>query len=132
MGSAGGRRGGQRFANGVAALAGVLFVVLGAWAMAAPESFFDRLAQFEPYNQHFLQDIGAFQIGLGAVLLLASWWPRGGALGVALLGVGVGSAAHFVSHLVGIDLGGTPEVDLPFFGIVTVVLLVAGAAHARR
>jgi hypothetical protein len=42
--------------------------------MVDPRSFFTALAAFEPYNQHFIQDIGAFQIGLGAVLLLAGVW----------------------------------------------------------
>lgn len=37
-----------------------------------PNPFFEQLAWFEPYNQHFIQDIGAFQIGLGVVLLIAA------------------------------------------------------------
>jgi hypothetical protein len=81
----------------VATVVGVFLAVGGVWAMVAPESFFDTAATFEPYNQHFLQDIGAFQIGLGAVLLLAVW-VSADALTVALLGVGVGGLAHAVSH----------------------------------
>jgi hypothetical protein len=38
----------------------------------------------------------------------------------------LGSAAHVVSHAVGHDLGGTPAVDIPFFSILTVLLLTAG------
>jgi hypothetical protein len=49
-----------------------VFLVFGAWAFADPESFFDEVATFEPYNQHLIQDVGAFQIGLGAVLLIAA------------------------------------------------------------
>jgi hypothetical protein len=30
-----------------------------------PHSFYDNVATFEPYNRHFLHDIGAFTIGLG-------------------------------------------------------------------
>jgi len=109
----------------VALVGGVAFVALGLWAMVDPLSFFDALAVFEPYNQHFLQDISAFQVGLGAVLLLAST-PRADALAVALVGVGVGAALHVVSHVIGRDLGGTPETDIPAFAVMAILLLVAG------
>ena len=57
---------GNRLPRAVAVILGVAFVALGGWAMVDPRSFFAALAAFEPYNQHFLQDIGAFQVGLGA------------------------------------------------------------------
>ena len=116
----------------VALAGGLAFLALGVWAMADPESFFDRVATFDPYNQHFVQDIGAFQIGLGVVLLLAVREGRPDALAVALLGVGIGSAAHVVSHVIGRDLGGSPETDIPVFTVVTVVLLAAGVAQWSR
>jgi hypothetical protein len=78
----------------------------------------------------FLQDIGAFQIGLGAVLLLAVAAPRA-ALAATLLGVGIGSAAHAVSHVIGRHLGGTPASDIPLFTFITLLLLVAGAGQWR-
>lgn len=113
----------------VAVLAGVSFVGLGAWAMVDPGSFFSSIAMFEPYNKHFVQDIGAFQIGLGAVLLLGAAAPRIDGLAVALLGVGIGSTFHFLSHLVGGEHGGVPERDIPLFGVAALVLLAAGAWH---
>jgi hypothetical protein len=116
----------------IAAAVGGFLAVFGLWAMLAPKSFFDAFAEFDPYNQHFLQDIGAFQIGLGAVLLLAALRPAVGALAVALVGVGIGSAAHVISHAVGTDLGGRPAVDIPFFGASTGLLLVAGVLLWRR
>jgi hypothetical protein len=117
----------------VAAVAGGLsFLVLGLWAMVDPESFFEQVADFEPYNQHFLQDIGAFQIGLGAILLLAALLGGADALLAGLLGAAIGSAAHLVSHAVGHDLGGTPETDIPFFAIVTVVLLAGAMVRWRQ
>ena len=111
----------------VAMVGGIGFVALGAWAMVDPRSFFDALATFDPYNQHFLQDIGAFQIGLGTVLLLAAISARADGLTVALVGVGVGAAFHTVSHIVGHDLGGTPESDIPVFTAMSALLLAAGA-----
>ena len=110
----------------VAIAGGAGFVALGAWAMVDPSSFFEALARFEPYNQHFLQDIGAFQIGLGVVLLLAGLPVRADGLTVALLGVGVGAALHAVSHVLGRDLGGVPERDIPAFAVLAAALLAAG------
>lgn len=115
-----------------AALAGAFgFLAAGLWALLAPWSFFTSLATFEPYNPHLIHDVGAFQIGLGAVLLLAAFPERINGLAAALLGVGVGAAAHVVSHLIDIDLGGTPATDIPTLSILALVLLAAGSAHAR-
>jgi hypothetical protein len=73
----------------VAVVGGAGFVAAGVWAMLDPRSFFGAVARFEPYNQHFLQDVGAFQVGLGVVLLLAGLSGRANGLTVALVGVGV-------------------------------------------
>ncbi len=117
-----------RFPQIIAVLAGVFFVVAGAWALAAPRSFFETLAVFEPYNRHFIHDIGAFQIGLGAVLLLGVL-VRDGLL-VALAGVGVAAVLHVVSHLLDRGIGGEPATDIPFFGLVAALLVAAAAARA--
>lgn len=116
----------------VAVAAGVFFLGAGVWAMAAPSSFFESAALFEPYNQHFIQDIGAFQIGLGAVLVLAAVDRNGSALSAALLGAGLGAAAHVVSHVVGSELGGQPEVDIPTFSVVGGLLVAGGIVERRR
>lgn len=123
---------GQRFPRIVALAGGVILSALGVWAMADPRGFFDALATFEPYNQHFIQDIGAFQLGLGAVLLLAGAMPRADSLAMALLGVGAGAALHAFSHTIGHDLGGTPETDIPVFTILAGLLLGAGAVRWRH
>lgn len=120
----------NRFPKVVAIGGGLFFLLFGIWAMADPESFYD-LATFEPYNQHFLQDIGAFQIGLGAVLILATLRPTLESLTLALLGTGIGGAAHAVSHIIGRDLGGNPSRDIPLFVIVAALLLGAGAWQLR-
>ena len=122
----------DRIPRAVAIVGGVTFIAVGVWAMVDPVSFFEAIATFEPYNQHFVQDLGAFQIGLGAVLLLAGVPGRADGLTVALVGVGVGAALHAVSHIVGRDLGGTPETDIPLFGAMAVLLLAAGALRWRH
>lgn len=114
-----------------AGLGGFLLLGLGAWAMVAPESFFNMIALFEPYNAHFIQDIGAFQIGMGVVLLLAGYITSD-ALTAALLGIGVGALAHVVSHLIGIDAGGNPSVDLPGLSVLAVILLLGGWIRRKQ
>lgn len=116
----------------VAVLGGAGFLLFGLWALLAPQSFFDQLATFEPYNRHFVHDIGAFQLGLGAVLLLPTLFaPRVDAVTAALVGVGIGAVAHVVSHLLDIGEGGTPATDIPTFTLLAGVLLVAGIARMR-
>jgi hypothetical protein len=115
---------GSRFARAVAAVTGALFLVAGLWAFSTPASFFEAVATFEPYNVHLIRDIGAFQIGIGAVLVLAVL--VGDALLSALAGAGAGAMFHLVGHLMDRELGGDPSVDIPAFGL-TAVLLVAAA-----
>ncbi len=113
----------------VAIIGAFAFLLTGAFAMAAPRAFFDAVAVFDPYNQHFVQDIGAFNLGLGAVLVLASR-PAADALFSALAGAATGAGAHVLSHLIGMDLGGTPAIDLPIFAGTALVL--GWAALVRR
>jgi hypothetical protein len=125
---------GEALPRVVAIVSGIGFVALGVWAMADPHSFFEAVARFEPYNQHFLQDVGAFQVGLGLVLLLAGLSSRADGLTVALIGVGAAATLHTVSHIVGRDLGGVPNRDIPTFALIAAILLAAGGwrwRHAR-
>jgi hypothetical protein len=66
-------------------------------------------------------------VGLGAVLLLASFRMRADALCVALAGVGIGAALHAVSHIVSRDLGGKPDSDIPVIVGIALVTLAAAA-----
>ena len=119
----------RRRIRAVTLLGGIVFVVFGLWAFFSPQSFFDTLATFEPYNPHLVRDIGAFQVGLGAVLLLVAILPD--AHGAALLGVGVGGAFHAVGHVIDRDLGGSPGTDIPIFSVIAALLLWAGIAQLR-
>ena len=117
-----GTRSAERFVRLVA-------VGVGVWAFVAPRSFFDNAATFEPYNTHLIRDIGAFQLGLGAVLLLGVWVRD--ALLAALAGVAVGAVAHLVGHIVDRDAGGQPVVDIALFGLIAGLLVVATVVRAR-
>jgi hypothetical protein len=123
------RRWGPRL---VATMGGVFFLGSGLWAMVAPEGFFEAAATFEPFNAHLIRDVGAFMVGLGAVLLQAAARPAVEALAVALCGAGVGAVAHTLSHVVDRDLGGTPAVDIPVWTLLSLVLLWAGVVRWRH
>ena len=122
----------DRFPRMIARVGGGLLLAFGLWAMAGPRSFFDSLATFDPYNQHLIQDLGALQIGLGVVLLVAALVSPSDGLLTGLVGVGAAMAAHAVSHAVGLDLGGTPKVDIPMFAMLGGLLLGGGLVRWRQ
>ena len=80
-------------------------------------------------RRHLIRDIGTFQLGLGAVLLLASRLRD--TLLVALTGVAIGATAHTAAHIIDRDLGGQPALDIPAFGLITILLIAAAAARHR-
>ncbi len=117
-----------RFTTIVLVLAVLFFLASGIWAFAAPHSFYDQLATFPPYNRHLLHDIGAFQIGIGAALLLALRWTD--ARFVVLAGAAAGASVHLVSHIIDHDLGGK-DTDVFGLGALAILLLVAAALRWR-
>lgn len=118
----------DRLARLIAAAVGLLLVALGAWAMADPQSFFEQLADFPPYNEHLFHDVGAFQIGIGATLLLA-FYVRDSLL-LALEGAGIGAVLHAVSHIIDRDLGG--RTTDPWALSLLALVIVAGALLRAR
>lgn len=114
----------------VTLLGGLVFLLFGAWGFVEPRSFFDAVAVFEPYNAHFVRDIGAFQFGLGAVLVLIV--VASDAHAAALLGVAAGSGLHAVGHVIDRELGGTPATDIPTFAVIALVLAWAGYRRLQR
>lgn len=112
----------------IAALGGVTLLAFGLWAFLDPRSFYDGVAVWPPFNEHFIHDIGAFQIGLGSTLLLAL--VRGDALFVALVGVGGGAAVHAAAHWIDRDLGG--KSSDPWVMTALATLLLAAAVLRQR
>lgn len=113
----------------IAGAAGISFLLIGLWGFFDPRSFFDSLAVFEPFNGHFIRDIGAFQAGLGAVLLLGILLHD--TLLVTLSGVSIGAALHAISHVLDRNEGGDPSRDIPFFALIAVLLTAAAVVRAR-
>jgi hypothetical protein len=118
------RRLGQPYVAAVLAVAGAGMLAAGLWAGVAPRSF-ARFVAF-PYHEHFLHDLGAFQLGIGVTLLLALAWRDAAA--VALAGFLVANSLHVVSHAVDQELGGRASDP---YAIGAVSLLVAAALVLR-
>lgn len=116
----------DRFVRAALILSAVSMLVPGVWAFLAPTNFAREIALFDPYNRHYLHDVGAFQIGLGIAALMALRW-RNGAV-VALGGLLVANAAHTVSHAVDRNLGGRPT-DIPI--LLALAALAAAGLLAR-
>ncbi len=114
----------QPAVTAVVAVAALFMLVFGVWSFVWPESF-ASFVQF-PYHRHFLHDLGAFQIGIGAALVMALRWQD--AIAVTLAGFVVATAVHAVSHLIDIALGGRTTDWL----ILAVMALIAAAALAAR
>jgi len=113
----------QQAVRVVAFAVGAFNLMLGVWAFIHPASFFERLAAFPPYNHHLLHDIGAFQVGVGAVLLAALRVRD--ALLAALIGAGAASVLHAASHIIDRDLGGRATDPIGVSLIAAAVLLAA-------
>ena len=112
----------------VGTLSGGVMVGLGAWCLAAPRSFAAWIA-FAPYNEHLVHDLGAFQVGIGATVLLALVWHD--SLGVALSGFIAASSIHAVNHAVDRHLGGH-DTDSVLLCVLTALAALGLASHIRR
>ena len=99
----------------------------GVWALGWPETFSDAVA-FPPHR-HFVHDVGAFQLGIGATLALAAIWADAAA--TALAGYAVGAAAHTVTHMVDADLGGAAW-QTSAIGLSTALAAAAFVARWRQ
>jgi hypothetical protein len=86
-------------------LAALMMLVAGAWCWLDPASF--AAATNWPEHEHFLHDAGAFQLGIGVMLLAALWWRD--VLAVVLLGAAFTNGLHAVNHVMDLDLGGRPS-----------------------
>lgn len=110
-------------------LAGLFYLVFGIWAFAAPESFADNIANFPPYNEHLIHDLGAFQIGLGVAALAGALLSD--ALAAALAGVAAASIMHGISHIMDHHLGGRTS-DPWTVSLIGLLVLLAFLFVARR
>ena len=109
------------------AVVGLITAGIGVWCLISPLSFAEAV-QF-PAHEHFLHDVGAFQVGLGVGLLLALIWSD--ALATVLAGYIVANTIHTVNHVVDLHLGGSPAQAWAL-GAVSVALVVAFLIRLRQ
>jgi PPOX class probable F420-dependent enzyme len=109
------------------ALVGLANVGIGIWCLIDPGSFAESVG-FEAH-EHFLHDVGAFQLGLGVTLLLALIWSD--ALATALAGFIVANIVHTVNHMMDLDLGGS-AAQAWLLGAVSAALVVAFVLRLRQ
>lgn len=109
------------------ALLGLLAAAAGVWALMWPDSFSEAV-NFPPHR-HFLHDIGAFQLGIGVSLLLATIWAD--AMAVTLAGYLVGGVVHTVVHTVDAHLGGS-AAQTWLIGLSSLLAAVALVVRSRQ
>jgi PPOX class probable F420-dependent enzyme len=114
------QRAGQGFVVAVTGLSGLSMLGAGVWALVWPRDFADAV-QF-PDSEHFLHDLGAFQIGVGLGLLLALVWRD--ALAAALAAFAVLNTIHAANHAADLDIGGR-ESDVWLLAALSVLVVLA-------
>jgi PPOX class probable F420-dependent enzyme len=123
----GARDGDRVFVRVVLVGTGAFMLGFGVWCLVSTHAF-ARFVNF-PYNQHFIHDAGAFQIGIGATLVLAAAWADAAA--VALAGFFVGNTVHVVNHVVDLGVGGH-GADPRGLGLLSVLSLAALVVRMRQ
>lgn len=117
-------------------------LVAGAWAVAAPRSWFDTfpgwaphlVAAHPPFNDHLATDAGAGLLAAGVLAAVALVVPRREVVLTAMLGVGAFVLPHAVFHVLHpAGALSTFEDALNSVSLVAVVVLTAAVAvHTWR
>jgi len=55
----------------ILAVLGLYHLLLGVAMVAAPRTFFDDVATYGAFNDHYIRDVASFYLALGVVLLVA-------------------------------------------------------------
>jgi hypothetical protein len=116
---------GGALVTALVALVGVSIMVPGFWSWLAPASF-ARAVNFE-LHEHYLHDLGVFQIGIGVTVLSALRWSD--ALTVALIGFLTANTLHAANHAMDLSLGGHLADG---FALAALSIVAAVALYLRR
>jgi PPOX class probable F420-dependent enzyme len=109
------------------AAVGLSTIAAGIWCLVDPRSFAE-FVKFD-FHEHFLHDVGAFQLGLGITLLLAL--IRADALATALAGFIVANTVHTVNHVMDLDQGGS-AAEAWLLGAISIALVAAFVLRLRQ
>jgi len=82
-------------------------LTVGLWALLVPRSFYDGfplpgrewVSTLGPYNEHLVRDVGALNLALGVLLLLAAPLLERRLVQVSLVAYLVYAVPHFIFHL---------------------------------
>jgi hypothetical protein len=80
----------------VVAIAGLTHLLVGLAMLLAPMWFFVTIGTFPPFNRHYTGDMGAFQLALGAGLLVAARTRARQRLLIA--SAAAGNLLHMLNH----------------------------------
>ncbi len=82
-------------------------LVVGVWALLVPRSFYDDfplpgrawVSTLGPYNEHLVRDVGALNLALGVLLVLAAALLERRLVQASLVAYLAYAVPHFVFHL---------------------------------
>lgn len=101
---------------------------LGLLGLLAPGTFFDEIGTYAPQNDHYIGDLGAYNVAAGFGVAMAAMRPE---WRVPILVVGaVLNGLHAVNHL--FDIGEASSDAKGVFDTIALALLAAGSAYLAR
>ena len=131
----------RRFLRPGLILLTVFAVIVGAWALFSPRSFYDDfpggdrawVSALPPYNEHLVRDVGALNLAVGLMVGGAAYYMERRLTMVALLAYLVYSVPHFFFHMFHLDeLSDSDKILQTASLAFTVVLPVYLLALNRR
>jgi hypothetical protein len=101
---------------------------LGLLGFLAPGTFFDEIGPYAPQNDHYIGDLGAYNLAAGFGVAMAAMRPD---WRVPILVVGaVLNGLHALNHL--FDIGEASSDAKGVFDTVSLALLAAGSAYLAQ
>ena len=115
----------------VLVLLGVSQLLVGAVMVLAPNDFFEQIAHYGPYNDHYIRDVATFYLALGGCLLVAVARPS---WQVPLLTFAlVQYALHLLNHLWDVADGEPAWIGpVNAIGIALIAIVIAWLLRAER
>ena len=115
----------------VLVLLGVSQLLVGAVMVLAPNDFFEQIAHYGPYNDHYIRDVATFYLALGGCLLVAVARPS---WQVPLLTFAlVQYALHLLNHLWDVADGEPAWIGpVNAIGIALIADVIAWLLRAER
>lgn len=123
------------------ALLGLSSLVLGAWAVLGPQSFYDSfplgrgwVAADGPFNEHLLRDFGGLHLGLALLLGAAAFAGTRVLARVASAAALLYAVPHLAYHLARLDVYGTLDkvgnaVSLSLAVLIPIAVLLLTRRH---